>query len=200
MPSTLGACISTRQPAARTLRRSMPAIDWAPVRALTFDCYGTLVDWERGLARDLRASLDGAERIDDAALLDAYATAEPEAEAGAFREYKSVLRDAHARVAKAVGARVRDADALVKGLPDWPVFPDTPDALRRLQRRFKLCVVSNVDRDLFAETEKRLGVRFDEVVTADQVRSYKPARAHFDEALKRLALAPAQVVHVAQSL
>lgn len=172
------------------------------IQALTFDCYGTLVDWERGLARDLRAGL-GATAATDEELLAFYAAAEPEAEAGvdrAFRNYKDVLRASLAGVALRAGTSVRDAGALVRGLPDWPIFEDTPRALQMLARKFKLCVVSNVDLDLFVKTNERLGVKFQEIVTADQVKSYKPGLLHFKEALRRLALAPSQVVHVAQSL
>jgi 2-haloalkanoic acid dehalogenase type II len=175
-------------------------IDWRSVAALTFDCYGTLVDWETGLARDLRAGLAPIPNKTDDELLALYARAEEEAERPPFRPYAEVLRRALAAVGKSLNAPVRDAAALVAGLPSWPNYPDTNEALRRLQRRFRLCVVSNVDRDLFAKTEARLGIRFDAVVTADEVRSYKPARAHFDAALARLALPAERVVHLAQSL
>ena len=168
---------------------------WDGIRALTFDCYGTIVDWETGILADLRrAGLGGT----DDELLAAYATAESRAESGEFRRYRDVLAEAAKGVAAAIGARL-DADA-VFDLPSWPPFSDAPEALRRLGLRFRLCITSNVDRDLFLETEKRLGVRFDEVVTADVVRSYKPRPAHLHEAMRRLGLEPHEIVHVAQSL
>lgn len=175
-------------------------VDWNAVGALTFDCYGTLVDWESGLARDLRAGLAIESQRSDEELLAWYAEAESESEAPPFRPYAEVLRLALARVARRAGAAVRDPEALVRGLPRWPPFPDTREALRALGRRYRLCVVSNVDRALFEGTRALLGARFDEIVTAEDVRSYKPAPAHFAEALRRLALPVERVVHVAQSL
>ncbi|MBI3819177.1 MAG: haloacid dehalogenase type II [Planctomycetes bacterium] len=170
------------------------------VRALTFDCYGTLVDWERGLLRDLRAGLAEPLAAADEELLSWYADAESNAESGVFRKYKDILRVALAGVGRRAGADVRDPDALVKGLPEWPVFPDVPHTLRALSLNFRICVVSNVDLDLFLQTQKRLGVAFHEIVTADQIESYKPQLKHFNEAIRRLAVAPDEILHVAQSL
>jgi 2-haloacid dehalogenase len=167
---------------------------------LTLDCYGTLVDWETGLATALRQVFDASDEVTDDALLGAYARAEASAEAGPFRVYKEVLRAALAGVAREFGRGIADAGALVKSLPAWPLFPDTRGALERLGKRFRLCVVSNVDLDLFERTRHRIGVKLDEVVTADQIQSYKPAPAHFREALARLGLPAERVVHVAQSL
>jgi 2-haloacid dehalogenase len=166
--------------------------------ALTFDCYGTLVDWDRGIVRDLRAALPDVTAT-DGQLLDRYATAEAQAERPPFRSYRNVLRDVLEQLGRDFGITPRSPDALVSGLPSWPVFDDTRAALATLQKRFRLCIVSNVDRDLFTETEAQLGVRFDEVVTADQVGSYKPGPAHLVEACRRLGLARDQVLHVGQS-
>ena len=94
----------------------------------------------------------------------------------------------------------RDVDALADSLPDWPPFDDTVAALRQLKKRFRLAIVSNTDDKLFTQTAKRLEVSFDAVVTAEQVRSYKPGEAHFREVLRRLNVPPQQVLHVAQSL
>jgi 2-haloacid dehalogenase len=173
-------------------------IDWSSVRALTFDCYGTIVDWETGILRDLRAGL--ATSASDDQLLDAYADVETALEAGAFLPYKELLVLALAHVGDTLGAHITDPQTLARGLPTWPPFPDSAAALASLAKRFRLCVVSNVDRDLFAATDAALGSPFAEIVTADQVRSYKPATAHFEEALRRLALDRSAVVHVAQSL
>jgi 2-haloalkanoic acid dehalogenase type II len=169
---------------------------WDGIRALTFDCYGTLVDWETGILRDLRRALGDAGTDDE--LLLAYAKSESALEAGPFQPYRVVLEEAARGVAAAIGRAV--PEGRVFDLPSWPPFPDTADALRRLGLRFRLCITSNVDRDLFLETEKALGVRFDEVVTADEVASYKPRPAHLTEAMRRLGLGPAEIVHVAQSL
>jgi 2-haloacid dehalogenase len=171
---------------------------WSGTSALTFDCYGTLVDWEAGILRDLRRAL-GAEAPSDDVLLGLYADAESRCESGSFRPYREVLQATAVQIAAALGVRLRLAGP-VFDLPAWPLFPDTAQALRALQARFRLCVTSNVDRDLFDATEKAIGLRFDEVVTADQVRSYKPGHAHWLEAMRRMRLGPADVVHVAQSL
>lgn len=173
-------------------------IDWSSVQALTFDCFGTLIDWETGILRDLRVGL--STDAPDERLLGAYAEAESALEVGAFRPYRDVLREALARVGASLGAPVRDPEALVRGLPSWPAFADTREALGTLGRRYKLCIASNVDRDLFEGTAAVLGVRLDEIVTADQVRSYKPAPAHLEEAMRRLGVGRDGLVHVAQSL
>jgi 2-haloalkanoic acid dehalogenase type II len=138
--------------------------------------------------------------LTDDALLAAFARAETAAEVGPFRLYKDVLRAALVVAARELGRPFVDADALVQGLTRWPLFPDTREALARLARRMRLCVVSNVDGDLFEAARRTLGVKLDEVVTAEDVRSYKPAPAHFREALRRLGLPAERVVHVAQSL
>ncbi|MBI2891934.1 MAG: haloacid dehalogenase type II [Deltaproteobacteria bacterium] len=174
-------------------------VTWDTIRALTFDCYGTLIDWETGIVRDLRTGL-GEVDLDDEALLVRYADAEAAIEAGPFVPYRQILREVLGRIARDLGIAPHSPDALSVGLGSWPPFPDTIESLRRLGERFRLCITSNVDRDLFAGTEERLGLRFDEVVTADQVRSYKPGTAHFEEARRRLALPPSAIAHVAQSL
>lgn len=170
------------------------------VEAITFDCYGTLIDWETGLLRDLRASLDLAHHVTDEQLLASYAEAEAGVEAGPFLIYKDVLRASLARVAAHLGGRVSDPAGLVTGLVRWEPFHDTCDALRALKKRYKLCIVSNVDRDLFDATARRLEVPFDVVVTAGDVRSYKPGNAHFHEAARRLQIPFSNILHAAQSL
>ena len=178
-------------------------IDFAGFDAMTFDCYGTLIDWERGILGALDDLLgDAASSAGPDRLLEDFGRFEPEAEAGPHRSYREVLHD----VALAFGAEhgvVIDADraaAFAASVADWPPFPDSPAALARLAARFRLAIVSNVDDDLFAGSAAQLGVDFAEVVTAQQVRSYKPARAHFDEVLTRLDLPRDRVLHVAQSL
>jgi 2-haloacid dehalogenase len=171
--------------------------------ALTFDCYGTLVDWEAGIVTAARRLLgEGAVGVDDETLLRDFGRFEPAAQAGPFRSYRDVLREVAGAYGRARGVAVSDtaADLFSSSVPDWPIFDDSTAALRRLGRRFRLGIVSNVDDDLFAGSAERLGVDFDEVVTAQQVRSYKPARAHFDEMLRRLDLPRERVLHVAQSL
>ncbi len=175
--------------------------------ALTFDCYGTLIEWESGLLAALRpwAKRAGVSASDDQ-LLEAFAAAESAAE----REtpsalYSDILRDAHSRLCRGFGVAPApdDADALARSVGDWPAFPDTADALRRLKRRYRLVIVSNVDRASFARTLPRLGVELDGLVTAQDVGSYKPAHGHFLRAfalLSSLGVENRRILHVAQSL
>jgi 2-haloalkanoic acid dehalogenase type II len=182
-------------------------IDWSTVRALTFDCYGTLVDWETGLLRDLKLGLvtrfgkpiEGS--ISDEELLRLYAQAEPAAQSVAYRSYREVLKTALDRVAASAHFKPRDLDALGAGLPTWPIFPDTTASLARLAGRFRLGVITNCDRDLFAATATAAGLTgvLSETVTAEDVRAYKPATKPFEEMLRRLGesgIPAAAVVHV----
>ncbi len=138
----------------------------------------------------------------DAELLELFGRLESRIQATAFGRYRDVLEAVMSAIAGELGfvASQDERTALADELGAWPVFPDTREALERLAERFRLAIVSNVDDDLFAETRRAIGVEFDEVVTAEQVRSYKPERAHFDEVLGRLQLERDQVIHVAQSL
>ena len=181
----------------------MNAIDFDTVEALTFDCYGTLIDWESGILRALDALLDpAASKPDHDTLLEQFGRFEPAAEQGPFRPYRAVLEDVARMFGDAYSVEVDDieAAAFASSVPLWPPFPDSSEALRALAGRYRIAIVSNVDDDLFEGSAARLGVTFDEVVTAEQVGSYKPARAHFDEVLERLSLPREQVVHCAQSL
>ena len=181
----------------------MKQLDLAHVEALTFDCYGTLVDWETGILTTLRRVLanHGTER-NDGELLELFGRLESLIESTSFGRYRDVLEAVMSAMASQLGfaASEDERTALADELGGWPVFPDTRDALERLGSRYRLAIVSNVDDDLFADTQRAIGVQFDEVVTAQQIESYKPAPEHFHEVLRRLALEPSQVIHVAQSL
>jgi 2-haloalkanoic acid dehalogenase type II len=168
---------------------------------LTFDCYGTLIDWERGIveAFEAAARADGV-TLARAALLHAYHEVEPEVERERYRPYREVLTLSAHRVAERLGWRIdaRRAAFLAESLPSWPPFADTNAALRRLAAAgYRLAILSNVDDDLLAGTLKHFDVTFDFVVTAQQVGSYKPAHAHFTTARARIGGAP--WLHVAQS-
>ena len=182
---------------------AQPEIDVERVEALTFDCYGTLVDWESGILTTLRRVLanHGLERPDDE-LLELFGRFESLIQSASFGPYRDVLEAVTSTMASQLGfaASEDERTALADELGEWPVFPDTRGALERLGRRFRLAIVSNIDNDLFAQTQPAIGVEFDEVVTAEQLESYKPERAHFDEVLHRLQLDASQVIHVAQSL
>jgi 2-haloacid dehalogenase/putative hydrolase of the HAD superfamily len=168
---------------------------------VTFDCYGTLIDWETGISGALlaAAAADGV-RLDRAAVLEAYAALEPQVEAEGHRRYREVLAETARRVAARLGWRLAGARAtfLAESLPAWPPFPDTNPALERLTAAgYRLGILSNVDDDLLAATRRHFTVDFELLVTAEQVGSYKPAPAHFTAARERIGGRP--WLHAAQS-
>jgi 2-haloalkanoic acid dehalogenase type II len=184
----------------------MTTLDYTTFDALTFDCYGTLIDWETGILAGLRAALrpHGVDAADDE-LLEAYANAEATLEAGPYQRYREILARGAAAIAPSLGATLRPEEAAAFGgsVVDWPAFADSHDALVRLKTRFRLGVLTNCDDDLFAASNARLGVGFDWVVTAQQVGSYKPDERNFAALLERLGadgVAPGRMLHVAQSL
>ncbi len=175
--------------------------------AMSFDCYGTLIDWETGLANALRpwATRNGLD-LDDESLIAAHARHETHVQdnmPGAL--YPVILAETLRRIGVDLGIEVTDADAATYGhsVKDWPAFPDSAAALSRLSQRFKLIIVSNIDRASFAASNPRLGVTFDAIVTAEDVGSYKPHRGHFDqlfEEIARLGVDCDRLLHVAESL
>ena len=176
-------------------------INFRYVEALTFDCYGTLIDWETGLRAALRAFCEkhGVEAGDEE-LLEVYAQAETHALLRPYRPYKAVLRD----VIRAVGAHYGvdgniEENRIAAALPTWKPFPDTVASLAALSRRFRLGIISNIDDDLFAETATSLEVPFEWVVTAEQAGAYKPSLKVFRHALDVTGVPMQRVVHVAQS-
>lgn len=178
-------------------------IDYADVEALTFDCYGTLIDWETGLSdafRPVLAAHGVAADLDY--VLAGYAGHEATAESEPYRTYREVLAAGLLGVAGDLGfTPTEDEVATFSGsVVDWPAFPDSSPALARLKDRFRLGVITNCDDDLFAVSNRRLGVEFDWVTTAQQVGSYKPDEANFRFAFERLGLPRDRIVHVAQSL
>ena len=178
-------------------------LDFHRFQALTFDCYGTMIDWEKGIFSALRPILEAhGKTIDDFALLKLYSELELKAEQGEFRKYREVLQSVVAGFGEQLGFKPSEEEirSLPGSLPQWPPFPDTVAALKRLQTRYKLAVISNIDDDLFAGSEPKLQAQFDHVITAEQARSYKPSHNNFRLALKRLGLAPDHVLHVGQSL
>jgi 2-haloacid dehalogenase len=184
----------------------MTALDYDAYDVLTFDTYGTLIDWETGLADALRTALgDGAAGVGDDELLERVAGLEHDAETPGT-PYREVLATCLRGVATQLGATVSDEQASVFGgsVVDWPAFPDSSEALQRLQTRFALVTITNCDDDLFAASEKRLGVALDLVVTAQQVGRYKPDTAGFRFAHARiereLGVSKERILHVAQSL
>jgi 2-haloacid dehalogenase len=181
-------------------------IDYAAFEVLTFDCYGTLIDWEAGLATAMRDALgDRASAVDSEDLLERYGRYEAAAEAGPYQPYREILASGLKGVAEELGVGVSDeaAERFGGSVVDWPPFADSSAALQRLATRYRLGVLTNCDDDLFAASNARLGAEFDWIVTAQQVRAYKPSEASFRVLLDRLAVdgvTPDRVLHVAQSL
>ena len=179
------------------------AITFADVDALTFDCYGTLVDWEAGIARGLGVMLATHGITGDSdELLERFAGHETALEAGPYRRYREILAEAGRRIGRDYGVEPSDdaVEAFGATVSEWPAFPDSAAALAQLAERFRLGVITNCDDDLFAQSNRRLGVTFDWIVTAEQARSYKPDPRNFELAFERIDVPRERIVHVAQSL
>ena len=174
------------------------SFDW-----LTFDCYGTLIDWESGILAALRPLLlRHGVAIDDEETLGLFASVESSVEADRYRPYREILAEVVDGFGRELNFAPSDSDreSLAESVIDWPPFADTVQALETLKGRYRLAVISNIDDDLFAHSERKLGVEFDEVVTAQQVGSYKPSLENFSVAFRRLGRGPDGILHIAQSL
>lgn len=171
---------------------------------ITFDCYGTLIDWESGMLVALRPVLSRVgHSVSDLQILQLYGEIEADLEAGPYLPYRQILAKTVRGIGSRLGVDVSDEEgwAFAESLAQWKPFTDTVPALQSLAKRFRLGIVSNVDDDLFAETGKKLTpVEFDVVVTAQQMQSYKPAQRNFEEAIRRSGLGKDHVFHAGQSL
>ncbi len=182
-------------------------MDFGDFDALSFDCYGTLIDWEAGIAAVLRrwADADGLAMTDEALLL-AYSTHEAAAEVEHPADlYPAILARSMRALGAELGVPVSDEEAAAFGasVPDWPAFADSHDALARLGTHYRLIILSNVDRTSFAASNRRLGVEFAGIVTAQDVGSYKPSPRNFAALAaerERLGIPEGRLLHVAQSL
>jgi 2-haloacid dehalogenase len=167
-------------------------------RWLTFDCFGTLIDWRHGIRTTGELLFPG--RGDD--FLDAYIALEAEVEEGPFKRYRAVLAETTRRAAKQLGLELKadDATALVSTIPHWPPFPDVGPALAELRKEgWKFALLTNCDRDIIALTQRRLPASFDAVVTAEDVSAYKPNHAHFKLFQSTFGSSADAWIHVAQS-
>jgi 2-haloacid dehalogenase len=163
-------------------------------RWATFDCYGTLIDWNGGIRREL-ARVFGEERAD--ALLRRYHGLEPPLEADGTRSYREVLTEAM----RGLGAPEGEEDALARSLPSWTPFPEVPAALDETRSRsWKLAILSNTDRDFIEASIQRIGVPFELAIVASEIGSYKPGRRHWERFFEQTGADPARHVHVAASL
>jgi len=173
--------------------------------ALSFDCYGTLIDWESGILMALRPFQERS-RVADEELLEAFGIVEFEVEQEhPTLVYSQLLEKVHAGLCRRFGVEEDEVEGAKLGasVGDWPAFPDSADALRYLKQHFKLVILSNVDRLSFAGSNRRLGVEFDYIFTAEDIGSYKPDPRNFEYLVAKLAEAGIEkpkLLHVAQSL
>ena len=178
-------------------------LDFSRFEILTFDCYGTLINWEEGILRCLCGLLaaHGA-KADDSTVLKLYGDFEADAERGEYRSYRNVLGSVVERFGEEFGFEPSEEElhSLAESLKEWNPWPDTVEALRVLGGRYQLAIISNVDDDLLAATLPRLQADFKQVVTAQQALAYKPSLKIFKLALSRMGVPAHRVLHVGQSL
>ena len=178
-------------------------LDFTRFEILTFDCYGTLINWEAGILPALHRVLTvHGKHVDEATILKLYGDFEQRAEQGTYLPYRKVLESVVRQFGEEFGFTPTAAElrSLSDSLPAWPPWPDTVAALGQLKSRFRLAILSNIDDDLFAGTRPQLGVEFDEVVTAQQAQAYKPSLKLFELALSRIHAPAHRVLHVGQSI
>ena len=179
-------------------------LDFDRVQWLSFDCYGTLVDWETGISDAVADALSAHDlRVSRSDILALFAAVEPEIQQGeTYLEYRTVLRRVMAMMGTRLGIQFseREENCLVDTIGTWPVFQDTVEVLRSMKSRYKLAVITNVDDDLFAPAAHALGVELDAVITSRQCKSYKPNHKNFHTALDRMGIEKEGWLHVAESL
>ncbi len=175
---------------------------WDQFRVLTFDCYGTLIDWETGILNALKPIFISHQvKLSRSAALELFGQLEA-AEEREYKLYRQVLANVLAGMGEQLGfdPSADEQRAFAQSVADWQPFSDTVDALHALKRKYKLVILSNVDDDLFAFSARKLQVAFDDVITAQQCKSYKPSLNNFRVAQKRVGVPKSQWLHVAQSL
>ena len=178
-------------------------LDFNRFRVLTFDCYGTLIDWETGILSTLHRILAAhGKKVDDATLLKLYGDFEFLAEQGQFQPYRQVLQSVVCQFGEKLGFTPTDQEthSLPESLANWEPWPDTVAALRRLKEGYDLAIISNVDNDLFATTLPKLEVEFSQIITAQQAQAYKPSQRVFELAISRVGLPASAILHVGQSI
>jgi 2-haloacid dehalogenase len=178
-------------------------VNFRQFEVLSFDCYGTLIDWESGILTALKPILLNHNiDIGDRQILELFAEQESIQEAGEYLKYREILKI----VVQGLGEKLNftpaeaELNSLAESIQNWKPFPDTVEALKVLKKRYKLTIISNIDDDLFAYTAKKLGVEFDWIITAEQVKSYKPSLQNFEVAIQRMGISPDKLLHVAQSV
>ena len=179
-------------------------VDFSRIEWVSFDCYGTLVDWETGISEAVARALEphGVHRT-AAEILQLFADVEPKVQSSReFKEYRPALREVMGLIGNGAGVQFNQSemDSLPESLPHWPVFPDVHAALTSLKSRYKLAIISNVDDDLFDGSARAMGIDFDAVITSQQVRAYKPNLRSFEVAAETMAVDKPSWLHVAESL
>ncbi len=179
-------------------------LELSSYKVLSFDCYGTLIDWESGISTALEPLLESRGiSVPEGELLRMYGEMEREGQGQQpFLSYRKVLSRIVSGIGERMGFRPDEEELGILGdsVSRWRPFPDTVEALRKLKERYQLAIISNVDRDLFDGSASQLGVEFDWVVTSQEVGTYKPSLGNFRVALGRMGVAREEVLHVAQSL
>ena len=180
-------------------------LDFSQFEVLSFDCYGTLIDWEGGILPVLKNLLETHNiNQSDKQILELFAEFESELEKGTngYLKYREVLRQVVKKFSERFNFDVTEAElnSLPNSLKNWQPFPDTVEALKALKKRFRLAIISNTDDELFADTAKHLQVEFDWIITAEQVKSYKPSPRNFEFAIQRMGISPDKLLHVAESI
>ncbi|MFC1563329.1 haloacid dehalogenase type II [candidate division KSB1 bacterium] len=169
----------------------------------SFDCYGTLIDWETGILNSLRSVFERRDIIvADSELLQLYGKTESKIQKEAYKPYRDVLISLAEEIAciYKISLSGPERTSVVDSIKNWNPFPDTVAALKKLKSRYKLAVISNIDDDLFAYSAEKLEIEFDHVITAQQTKSYKPSHKNFEEALKRFNVDKSKWLHIAQSI
>jgi len=181
--------------------KSSPRPDPRSIYALTFDCYGTLIDWKSGV-RSACTRIVSLSGCDAERLIRDRELVEREIQLGEYMPYSRVLAASLVRAARMQDRDVSadEARAFAATMPDWPPFPESASALRRLASRYQLAILSNVEADVLKASVRALAAPFEDSITAEMLASYKPRRAHFDAALERLGLERSRILHVACSL
>ncbi len=173
------------------------------IRLISFDCYGTLIDWKKGVTGALRPLLDDYFiTMDDEQVFRLFAEIDEDMVTAGFRPYREVLTEIMRRFAAKLNINMHpeDLDILVRSLPGWEPFGDTVEALREMKsKNYRLAIISNTDKSLIGETLKLLDIGFDMVITSEELGSYKPSPENFLEALRRFRQPADEIIHAAQS-
>ena len=180
-----------------------PPLDFSQFEAITFDCYGTLIDWENGILDVLRPVFTRTGRtMDDKEILEAFAKYEAEAEQGRYRTYRMVLKMVMERLNTQYKLRVgpKNRGLIVNSIGNWKPYPEVGEIGRKLRERYKLGLISNVDDRIYMKTQTTLQIPFHQITTAQQARCYKPEKRIFQHAFSHLQVSSNKVLHVAQSL